>query len=194
MEKLDAGFWNNLYLEGDTGWNIGYPSTPIKNYIDQLTDKSITILIPGCGNGYEGEYAFNNGFKNVYFADYSEEPLRNIKERIPNIPDSQLIQDDFFNLTGMYDLIFEQTFFCALNKSLRKAYVTKMHDLLKPGGRLVGVMFGVPKNEDHPPFGGSVDEYKQLFSPSFKIQTLEPCYNSIPPRQGQELFVQFVKE
>ncbi|HBC05192.1 MAG TPA: SAM-dependent methyltransferase, partial [Aequorivita sp.] len=37
-------FWNHKYLSDDTGWDIGYVSTPIKEYIDQLTDKNLKIL------------------------------------------------------------------------------------------------------------------------------------------------------
>lgn len=39
-------YWTERYLEGRTGWDIGYLSTPIKTYIDQLKDKDISILIP----------------------------------------------------------------------------------------------------------------------------------------------------
>jgi len=53
LEKYSAEYWNRQYLESKTGWDIGYISTPIKEYIDQLTDKSIKILVPGAGNAYE---------------------------------------------------------------------------------------------------------------------------------------------
>ena len=49
-------YWINRYKEERTGWDIGYPSTPLKEYIDQLQDKNLRILIPGAGNGYEAEY------------------------------------------------------------------------------------------------------------------------------------------
>lgn len=38
-------------------------------------------------------------------------------------------------------VLMEQTFFCAINPSLRKDYVAKMHELLAPNGKLVGVLF-----------------------------------------------------
>lgn len=52
--KLDSAYWSERYKNKDTGWDIGSVSTPIKSYIDQLQDTSKKILIPGCGNGYEG--------------------------------------------------------------------------------------------------------------------------------------------
>ena len=32
-------YWSQRYKDAQTGWDIGSPSTPIKEYIDQLTDK-----------------------------------------------------------------------------------------------------------------------------------------------------------
>ena len=65
MENLEE-YWSKRYEEGQTGWDIGYPSTPIKTYIDQIKDKNLRILIPGAGNAYEAEYIFKEGFKNVF--------------------------------------------------------------------------------------------------------------------------------
>jgi len=88
----------------------------------------------------------------------------------------------------------EQTFFCALDPSLRKDYVAKMVELLKPGGKLVGLLFDRQFEEAGPPFGGSKAEYEELFSGKLQISTLAPCYNSIGPRAGTELFLIAVKQ
>ena len=181
-------FWNHKYLSGETGWDIGQVSTPIKEYIDQLSDKNLKILIPGGGNSYEAEYLFENGFNNVFVVDISSIPLKNLAERIPSFPKENLLHADFFELEDTFDLILEQTFFCALDPSLREAYTDKMHQLLKPDGKLVGLLFNIPLNDDKPPFGGNKDEYEKLFSEKFKIEKMETAYNSIPPRAGNELF------
>jgi SAM-dependent methyltransferase len=192
--NLTSQYWNNRYLTDDFGWDLGSASTPIKEYIDQLTDKSLRILIPGAGNGYEAEYLLGNGFKNVHLLDYAEEPLQNFKNRVPDFPTSHLHQEDFFSHKGQYDLIIEQTFFCALDPSLRGKYVLKMHQLLNPGGKLVGLLFDDKLNGNEPPFGGSKEEYLPLFSRHFVLKTFEKSYNSIKPRAGRELFINFVRE
>ncbi len=186
-------FWNHKYLRGETGWDIGYISTPLKEYIDQLANKNLKILIPGGGNSYEAEYLFKNGFKNVYVVDISCIPLNNLAQRIPSFPKENLLHLDFFELEATYDLILEQTFFCALEPSLREEYVSKMHQLLKPGGKLVGLLFNIPLNTDKPPFGGDKEEYLSLFNEKFKIETMEVAYNSIEPRSGNELFFKALK-
>ena len=123
--KLNSNYWEERYSNQETGWDVGKITTPLKEYIDQIEDKSIKILIPGAGNSYEFEYLINNGFENVYVLDFAQSPLDNIKKRIPNCNTNQLIKSDFFEHIGNYDLIIEQTFFCALEPSLRKDYVQK---------------------------------------------------------------------
>ncbi|MBK6836483.1 MAG: methyltransferase domain-containing protein [Bacteroidetes bacterium] len=188
MEKLDKEYWANRYKTNDTGWDVGDISTPLKEYIDSLEDKSISILVPGAGNAYEVEYLFYIGFKNVFLLDIAEEPIENFKKRVPNFPKEQLIVGDFFEQKGQYDLIIEQTFFCALNPTLRKNYVSKMSELLKQNGKLIGLLFNIPLNDEKPPFGGNKEEYSKLFEPSLSIIEMEQAKNSIKPRENNELF------
>ena len=118
-------------------------------------------------------------------------PLSDFKARVPEFPSDQLIQGNFFEHKGVYDLILEQTFFCSIipNPETRHQYAQQMHALLKSGGKLVGLWFNHPLDtEGKRPFGGSREKYEEYFSPYFTIATLEPCYNSIKPRLGNELF------
>ena len=191
--NLNKEYWSNRYLENNVGWDLGSISPPLKEFIAQIQNKNIKILIPGSGNSYEAEYLFQQGFNNVFVLDIAKEPLLNLKKRIPEFPESHLINKDFFELETQFDLILEQTFFCALDPELRKAYVTHVHSLLKPEGKIVGVLFNFDFNKTGPPYGGDLKSYKDLFEGLFNIQKLEDCYNSIPPRAGNELFFIFKK-
>ena len=91
-------------------------------------------------------------------------------------------------LTGNTTLYLNKLFFCALDPSLRENYAAKVHSILSPGGKLAGVLFN-RQFEGGPPYGGTIEEYRKLFSPLFKIKTLEPCRNSIDPRKDTEAFV-----
>ena len=192
--KLNSAYWEDRYSNNETGWDVGKITTPLKEYIDQIEDKSIKILIPGAGNSYEFEYLINNGFENIYVLDFAQSPLDNIKKRIPNCNATQLLKSDFFEHEGSYDLILEQTFFCALDPSLRKEYVQKMQSLLNPNGKLVGLLFQFSLTEVGPPFGASKEEYELLFTNDFEIKLLETANNSIKARQGNELFFIFIKK
>ena len=189
MAELTALYWDKRYQNNDFGWDTGSITTPLREYIEQLSDKNLKILIPGAGNAYEAEFLFNHGFYNIFVLDFATIPLQNLKARFPLFPESHLIQQDFFEHHQQYDLIIEQTFFCALHPSLRPAYAKHMHQLLKPKGKLVGVLFDDELNIDQPPFEGSMEEYEELFKPYFKFRTFESCRNSIKPRAGRELFM-----
>lgn len=187
--KFDEEYWTQRYEHNKIGWDIGYVSTPIKEYIDQLIDNNIKILIPGAGNSYEAEYIFNQGFKNLYVCDLSLAPLQNLKSRVPDFPTGQLLHNDFFKITDQYDLVIEQTFFCALDPNLRTKYAEKMSEIIKPIGRLVGLLFIKLFDREGPPFGGEKEEYKTLFEEKFDIKVMDPSTNSIPQRMGSELFI-----
>jgi len=191
---LDKAYWENRYTSEQIGWNIGYPSTPIQTYIDQLEDKTLKILIPGAGNSYEAEYLWNLGFENIFVLDFARQPLENLKYRISTFPESQLLNIDFFELNDSFDLILEQTFFCALSPNLRKSYVDKMHQLLNPKGKLVGLLFNFELTESGPPYGGNILVYKSLFKDQFETMVLENSINSIKERHGKELFFIFEKK
>ena len=192
MNTLDESYWTNRYHTNSTGWDIG-SAGPLAHILEKLENKKSKILIPGAGNGYEAEYALSVELENIHILDFSAPPLENLKKRVPQLKPENIHHVDFFEHNGEYDVILEQTFFCALNPELREQYISKMHSLLKPKGILTGVMF------DHaldtgPPFGGSIESYKKLFSPKFDIELMERCEFSIPPRAGKELYVKFRKK
>lgn len=192
--NLDKDFWNDRYVGKQIGWDLGAPSTPLREFVDTLEDKSIRILIPGCGNAYEAEYLHQQGFKNVFVIDIAPLALKGFSERVPEFPVDHLIEGNFFEHNAEYDLILEQTFFCALNPELRPAYANKMSELLAPNGKLAGVMFCFELTEKGPPFGGSEEEYKVYFEELFEIKSMAPCENSIKPRLGSEFWVELVKK
>lgn len=188
-EHLDATFWDERWQTKDTGWDLKEISPPLKDYFDAFTCKNKSILIPGCGNAYEAEYLLQQGFKNITVIDISTTLTQQLLERFYDYAGKELtvICGDFFKHTGKYDFIIEQTFFCALEKSRREEYILKMQTLLKESGKLAGLLFN-KEFESNPPFGGSKNEYMQLFSDKFLIEKMDECKNSAAPRLGSELF------
>jgi len=193
IDISSSEYWERRYKNNDTGWDMKQVSPPIKSYVDQLASKDLKILIPGAGNAYEAEYLFGQGFTNVYVADIAKSPLENLKQRVPELFDYQLLHLDFFDIEQTFDLIIEQTFFCALPPSKRSKYAKKMHEILNPNGILAGLFFDFPLSDQGPPFGGNKKEYHTYFKHLFEVKTLEPCHNSHPKRQGKELFFEFIK-
>lgn len=191
--NLDAAYWNNRYLKQETSWNLYEVSPPLKAYFEQLTDKNQRILMPGCGNAYDAEYLLTLGFTNITLIDIAEEAVKTMQAKFEKSPSIRVLFQDFFDLEETFDLVIEQTFFCAIDPSFRAKYVSKMHQILSHKGKIAGVMFD-RQFEKNPPFGGSKEEYISRFSPYFEIKTMSDCYNSVVTRAGTELFVIFDKK
>lgn len=196
MSVLDANYWNSRYLKGQAGWDLGEISTPLKIYIDQLEQKNLKILIPGAGNAHEAIYLLENGFTNVTVIDFAEEAIQKLSLKLQRINPSNfhLIQDDFFHHVGKYDLILEQTFFCAIQPERRTDYVNHTHQLLAAKGKIAGLLFNTNFPFEGPPFGGSKEEYQKLFIAKFEIKMMVSAYNSVMKRQDSELFIKLIKK
>ena len=195
MESVNqADFWQQRYEQDSIGWDMGEVSPPLKVYIDQLpeTAKGQAILVPGAGNAYEVGYLHEQGFTNVTLVDFAPAPIQAFAERYPDFPTEHLICADFFGLSPeqhQFDWVLEQTFFCAINPARRDEYVEQMAALLKPKGKLIGLLFDRDFGRQEPPFGGTKEEYQQRFGHFFDIEVMESSYNSHSARQGSELFV-----
>lgn len=190
-------FWDGIWNGGLGKWDIGYAALPIVEYVNGIDDKEIKILIPGAGNAYEAEYLHKQGFKNVYVLDIAEMPIENLKKRVPDFPGEHLLMEDFFEHSGQYDLIIEQTFFIAIEPRLRPVYAKKMKELLNTGGHLVGLLIFDDKpdyTKEGPPFVDTRNEYRKHFDGLFEVRKFETAYNSIKPRAGREVFIDLVKD
>lgn len=191
--KLNSEYWNNRYIQNQTGWDIGYANPIHIDYVLENINKSARILIPGAGSGHELSTLWNMGYTNVFAIDLSITAKKRFLETNPTFPDDHYIIGDFFELDEKFDLILEQTFFCAIDPKLRSQYVQKVHNILNTNGKLFGVLFAI-NFHDGPPFGGDSEEYNALFSSQFSIQKLEKSYKSITPRQDKELIIEIMKK
>jgi SAM-dependent methyltransferase len=193
LGAFDSAYWRERYATGRDGWDAHAITPPLQAYFDQLAvGQQPRILIPGAGRAYEAEYLHQAGFEQVFVADIAPEALQALADRVPDFPKEHLLLEDFFALSNVppYDLIVEQTFFCALDPALRPAYAQQCARLLRAGGTLMGLLFDTdfgPVTE--PPFGGSKEEYRAYFAPYFEFRHFETATNSLKPRQGRELFM-----
>ena len=132
MQSDPRSYWQERYANQETKWDMGHVSPPLKAYFDGLPDKNIRILIPGCGNGYEADYLMQQGFTNVTMLDIAPEPVARLKTQLSEFVGKSLHVEeaDFFAHEQTYDLIVEQTFFCALPPNFREKYAQQMQKLL----------------------------------------------------------------
>ncbi len=194
LKALNPKYWNERYRHGNTPWDMGQVSPPLRNYLDANTTPDTRILIPGAGRAYEAAYLHERGYQQVYVCDWAPAAFERLQDVAPGFPRDHLLVEDFFELDPAYDLILEQTFFSAIDPSLRPRYVAHTRELLVTGGRLAGVLFAHEFDFEGPPFGGTMAEYLQLFEPYFEIRRLEMAQDSIAPRLGREVFLEVVRQ
>ncbi|WP_292889172.1 SAM-dependent methyltransferase [Nonlabens sp.] len=191
--KHDQHYWQKRYEEHTTSWDLGHASSPLKSIIDKSDHKEAPILIPGAGNAYEALYLIKKGFNNVTVLDIAIQPLLQLKEKITNATGIHIIHEDFFEHQGSYDLIIEQTFFCALEPRFRESYINKCHELLNTNGCIEGVLFDFKTTSNEPPYTATKKEYINLFQKKFNIIKLDRCLISEDTRQGKELIIKMKK-
>lgn len=192
-KPLDQNYWNAQWESRATGWDVGHASPAITEYLQQYSNKNAAILIPGCGNAYEAEWLIKNGFTDITLIDIAPKAVEILRQKFANEPSVKVLCEDFFTHHGHYDLIIEQTFFCAIPPAMRKDHAVRTASLLNENGRIIGVLFDRTFEQQGPPFGGCPCEYGPIFEPHFHIKTMEECYNSIAPRANTELFINLVK-
>ena len=195
-EKLDAAAWDDRWRRADTPWDMSEPAPPLVAAVARgdLAPPA-RVLVPGCGAGHDVRFLASRGFL-VTGIDIS--PLALTKARELAASDgvaAEFVEADLFALPPAlrgYDAVWEHTCFCAIDPSLRDAYVDAVADALRPGGRLVGLFFAITP-EKGPPFGATDAEIRHRFARRFAVDVLRPATDSHPARLGRELWASMMR-
>ncbi|MBI88780.1 MAG: SAM-dependent methyltransferase [Candidatus Marinimicrobia bacterium] len=188
-------FWENIYLEGDAGWDLGGPTPAFVELSNNLKKGKVCII--GCGRGYDSIVFAKKGFK-VTAVDFAPTAISSLNKMVAkeNV-NVRVIKDDIFNLLpqfqNYYDYVIEQTCFCAIHRSRRKEYEILVKGLLKRDGLLVGLWFPMDKSIDEggPPYGVTEKEVKSIFQVGWEIIKEEFSEFSVKPRIGREKLIIF---
>jgi len=181
--------WQRHYDENDLGWDLGQVAPPFVKLWEEGKLPLGKVLVPGCGRGHEVQFFAENGFA-VTAIDFSAGAVTYLKNALQerNL-EGRVLHQDFFSLDdthdGVYDLVIEQTFFCAIAPRQRQDYVLNVARMLKPGGMLVGLFYHTDK-QGGPPYNTTREDIETHFSEKFKIQELYKTTLSSEQRKGKE--------
>ncbi|KAF9365077.1 hypothetical protein BGX34_011499 [Mortierella sp. NVP85] len=160
---------------------------PIKDQIPAAGN----VLVPGCGRGVDVFYLRNTNRK-VYGLDISPIAVQDCQnqQKDENIPDSQVefMVGDFFKFDipeGAFQLIYDYTFFCAIQPEQRPQWGHRMAELISKDGVLITLMYPLADHAGGPPFAVSEAAYHEQLDPNFECLLLDDC-PSFPARQGKE--------
>jgi cyclopropane fatty-acyl-phospholipid synthase-like methyltransferase len=181
--------WQKHYDENDLAWDLGEVANPFVRLWEDNALQPGSLIVPGCGQGHEVIYFAERGFQvtGVDFASGAVGLLqKNLKSRNLN---GKILHQNFFELdethNQTYDSMLEQTFFCAIHKDQRSAYVDTVSRILKPGGLLFGLFYETGE-EGGPPFNTTETDIQNYFAEAFDIERLEKCSFSSEKRKDKE--------
>lgn len=190
-------FWEDIYLADDAGWDLGGPTPIFENISENLEPGKICIV--GCGRGYDAVMFARKGFE-VTAVDFAPVAIDAVQQLAKDSNISvNVVMADIFTLgsqhSNAFDYIIEQTCFCAINPGRRNEYETVMYEILKPGGKIIGLWFPLNKKREEggPPYGTTIPEVKAIFKGRWKIEKEEIPNLSIDSRKGREKLIIFRK-
>ena len=161
--------WNARYLAGDTPWEKGASAPPLIEYLEsnEVTGK---VLVPGCGLGHDVRLLARSDCIPIGF-DLSRYALDQARS-VPKVGNEKYVLGNYFEPPADYveafDWVFEHTFFCAIDPSLRRDYVLRTHSLLKAQGYFLAIFYVRIEDPEGPPFPVSTKEIDRLFGDRFE--------------------------
>lgn len=189
---LTAEDWDGRWRDESTPWEMGHATPPLVSAVAEgLAGPPGRALVPGCGTGHEVRMLAAAGFDAVGLdiAPLAIERARRVAREEGST--ARFVVGNLLalpaELTGM-DVVVEHCCFCALDPSLRDAYVDAVADALRPGGRLLGLFF-VFEAEEGPPFGASEEELRHRFGRRFRIEFTRRPTDSHPRRADRDLLL-----
>ena len=194
--KTRKGFWNAKYEEEHTPWDLWEVSGAVRRLVEQYFPPAGEVLVPGCGRGHEVIWLERLGYR-VTAVDFADEPIRYLREQAAQhrVQPEILLEDIFLlpaRLNGRYDILLEQTCFCAIDPSLRDDYERMAHRVVKPGGKLLGV-FMVVEGPQGPPYSTPPEMVRSHFPVSrWRYDGHYPLPRN-PKRPGAEFLAVFTR-
>ena len=188
----NESYWSAIYKsEENPGWNLGEPAEALKDMMPRLKIARSRVLVLGCGEGHDAAYFAQAGHF-VTAVDISPLALEKAKAKYGHLENIKFVQADLFKLprefADSFDVVFEHTCYCAINPEKRQELVKIWNRALVSGGHLMGVFFAFEKRQG-PPYGGSEWELRQRLKSHYQPIFWGRWQQSLPRRQGKELFI-----
>src|SRR5580704_6679400 len=169
----DMTNWDEMYRKGESPWDKGAPSPPMKQYLERHPVRG-RALVPGCGRGHEVALAVEHGL-DATGLDIAPTAVAEARTQYPELAD-RFVTGSLFDppqeMRGAYDVVLEHTCMSALPPALRAKYRHGIDLTLRRGGLLIGVWFINPDldpGEEGPPYPFGVADLTALFAEGYEI-------------------------
>lgn len=168
--------WEKLWGAGlgkGQAFDVGTVSPTLAGELARMKAprSGLSVLVPGCGRAYDALALARHGFDAVVAVDLSQTACDAAQAEVAAFEDKEVASKvsiqcaDFFELEGQYDLVWDCTFLCALDPSVRQQWAEKYTALLSRDGTLLTCVFPICDKEGGPPYAMSVPLVRELLEP-----------------------------
>ena len=187
-----TAMWESGLQPGDK-FDALKPLPALVKMVEEGSVPTGRALVPGCGRGYD-VVLLATPERQATGLDIAPLAIAAAEEFYSNLPDDKKPPRESvsFQTTSFFDMpedednkfqfIYDYTFFCALDPSIRQQWGEKMAALVSTGGELCTIMFPIGEKEGGPPFKVSIEDYKSILEPlgfeAFQLEMLpaELCH------------------
>ena len=178
--------WGARYAEGFTPWDVGFPHPELVARLEKGWPDKGRALVPGCGLGHDARARAEAGW-HVIAVDFAPDLEDMVAERLRPFGGEFMRADALkLELDEPVDLIFDHTFYCAIDPSRRPEHGQMVERLLRPGGTYAAIV--TPKGEpvEGPPWGMKPAHITENLAFDFEVVADEPTSHAVPRRAGRE--------
>jgi methyl halide transferase len=191
-------YWDELYINKTTGWDLKKPNPVWEELVNKKEFiQPCKLLVTGCGYGHDAILAAKKGY-DVTAIDFSKYAISCARESAESSSAKvNFVADNLFTLGEAYfekfDVVYEYTTYCAINPDRRKEYLSKICSFIKPGGKLIAILFPIDGREGGPPFNIDVNKFYEQAINHVKLEFFSKQINSVKPRKGKEILQVYKK-
>ena len=188
----DAASWSDRYREGNTPWDHGAAHPELRRLLSEGAlmppHANARALVPGAGRAHDAVALAAAGWK-VRAIEFSPEVHTEAVASLTPYGGEAVLEDALdHDPSPPFDLLWEHTFFCAIEPELRPRYGEMAARVLRPGARLVALVFPVGKGIETggPPWSTSLGDLEVALGPDFLLRGSDDVLCPISERSWRE--------
>ncbi|MDX1584357.1 MAG: methyltransferase domain-containing protein [Thermoanaerobaculia bacterium] len=182
--------WEEHYESGHTPWDLGQAHPELERRLTEGWSEDVRskrVFVPGCGTGHDA-LAFARAESIVTAVDLVDATGGRLGRDL-TARGGEFLQGDALELDrpNGFDLVWDHTFFCALEPERRSAWSRMVRRLVRRGGLVAGISFPEDRDEESggPPWGMSVGELSKWLDGFDLVEAAEPL-ETVDRRRGRE--------
>lgn len=180
----DADAWSATWEAGTTPWDLGQPHAElVRRLAEDPTlgvDSVGRAFVPGSGRGHDASALANAGWR-VVANDLAPAAGEHLRDRLEPLGASVVVGDALhIEADEPFDLVFDHTFFCAIDPHRRPGFGDMCRRLVVPGGSVISIVFPLDRSAEFggPPWGLDPDMLSEALGDGFAVAEMSDRFSA----------------